>query len=212
MRARSITGRIAVLALAAIAPACATTQPEAAVLIAPEGPCNVSPDIGSALLLEAPNRNDTTRQFAGLSSETPCWSDPEHKVNSAYLLARLPEAENSVLLTVSAANEYLRMFALDVRMLNVEGETLRVFNRQQYLSLGDGYSLQVTPRPNEVLVLVTADPQLVGSSVDSINMSVATTPVYTAYGTTNYSTGLDTTYSRQFSYEGGVSFKILNAP
>ena len=212
MTAPALKAGLAAVALAAAVSACASTPPPLAVLLPPAGPCDTHPVLAEPLALEAPTGNSARRQGTMLDATTPCWANPESGVNSPYVLAQLPETEEPFLLTVSAPNSVLRILALEVRMLSAEGDTLRRFDRDDYLSLGDGYSLQIRPRDGETLILVTADPDLVGATVDSIHMGIHTTTVATAYGASNYSVGADTAYSRQFSYEGGVSFQMLNIP
>jgi len=199
-------------ALALVVAACATTPPPAAVLSPPTGPCDAQLVLEDVLLLEAPRGSSAKRMAAPLLAETPCWADPVSSENVPYVVAQLPETEGQVLLTVSSVNEAIRMLALNVRMLNAEGAVVRSFERDNYLSLGDGYSLQIRPREGETMVLVTSAPELVGKSIESIHMGIVTNSTYTQYGSFNYSSGMDSNHSRQFSYEGSVVFQILNTP
>lgn len=189
---------------------CASTPPLEAVLNAPEGPCAEQPDLAAALLLEAPRGNRTTAEAAALDATASCLDGGTGSENSWYALARIPDAETDLLLTASGANEFRRVLALTVRMLDENGETVRTFDRERYIQMSDGYSLQIRPRENEAFILATTAPDLVGETVDSIHLGINTTYYSTGYVTSQYHSGSDTNYSRQFSHEGAVIFKLVN--
>lgn len=101
--------------------------------------------------------------------------------------------------------EAKRIFAADVSTLDEAGKKMRHFDRETYFYRNAGYTVQFRPRVGERYVLVTAAPDLVGNSYDSIETGVAADAAYTAVGTIAMYTGVDRTQTRVFSYEGQVN-------
>ncbi|MDF1768216.1 hypothetical protein [Maricaulis sp.] len=202
---------IAVLALASFATACATPPPPpVAVMAPPAGPCDESMGIEAPLLLEVPNPNRASVMAADVTAETACWSNPETGINTPYVIAQLPQSESQLLLTVIAPLDRLRTLATDVRTLDANGQVVRHFERDRFVTLGDGYSLQLTPRAEEAMVAVSVDPELVGLTHESIEMGISTSQVYTGYGTATMYHGHDLQTERSYSFEGRVVFRLLN--
>ena len=163
-------------------------------------------------MLEAPQGNRQRVEAYNFGVESPCYEAPGSGVATPYYLARLPANDQRRLMTVGAAFEAYRVFALHVSLLDEAGEVVRSFGTEDFNLVGPRYAIQVTPRDEYHYVLITADPELIGKSVDRLTLGINSSYVSTGagYGTTVQS-GADSAGSHQFSYDGSVMIGLLNS-
>ncbi len=200
-----------VLAGAATLAACVTTTSipiPSATLEYSRADCATAPDLSTAIGLTPDKERAVFSVTAPVSATTPCLA--QDGVATPYVAFTLPTDHADKTVIVGTVLEPLRIMSPTVVILDRNGDVSRTFGPEDYMYRGAVYSVQFRPRETESHVLVTADPSRVGKRYDSINVGVVTTTVYTGYGASNWSSGVESTQSRTFSYEGTVQVQIAD--
>lgn len=200
----------AVLAAGGLTAACATVG-------APPGPttqfarsdCAAAPDLTSPISL-TPEKERASHVVAAQVARTgACLARDGHA--APYAVFALPADHEDKTIAVGGVLEATRIFAPSVTLLDRTGAVTRSFAREDYYYRGAVYSVQFRPRPDEAYLLVAADPALVGKRYDSVAIGTSTTVVSTGYATATWTSGVDTSLSRTFSYEGAVQVTVSDS-
>lgn len=183
--------------------ACASVPPPQAVLEYARQNCASQPDLATAQSLTPDRKKAVHSVSTQVNGQTPCVTTTGGAA-SPYVLYVLPSDHDGKTITVGASLEVVRIFAPHVAVLDAHGAVTRTFASDQFMYRGPVYSVLFRPRAAEAYIIVTAEPSLVGQRYDSINISTATSSTYAAGATISWTTGVDATQSRVFSYEGAV--------
>jgi hypothetical protein len=187
---------------------CATTPPPQAVTSFGRRDCAAQPDLSKAISLTPEKAKAAFVVTTPVSAETACLTRGDGAV--PYLLYALPTEIEDKILTVGATQEAARLLSPDVSILDKLGRVTRSFAASDYLFRGPVYSVQFRPKPGEAYLLVAADPSRVGKSFDAIQIGTSTTTISTGYAAANWTSGVDDTISRTFSYEGTVQVTVFD--
>ena len=202
----------AVLLVAATAAGCATSTPiaiPAATLEYSRADCAATPDLTAPMSLTPDKERATFSVMAPVSPATPCLTRADGKT-TPYVAFALPADHADKTVIVGTTLEPLHIMSPAVTILDRNGQVSRTFGAEDYMYRGAVYSVLFRPRETEAYVLVTADPSRVGQRYDSITVGVVTTTVYTGYGASNWSSGVEAAQSRTFSYEGTVQVQVAD--
>ena len=180
---------------------CATAEPPAPVLAFDRHDC-AEVDLTRAMSLTPDKEKALHSVNTVIDSATPCATFQSGA--SAYVLFAVPEDFEDKTLTVGAALEATRIFSPAVSVLDAGGRETRRFASDEFMYRGANFSVLFRPRPAERYVLVSADASRVGQRYDSINIGTNTTTTYTPYGGATFTSGVDASQSRTFSYEGSA--------
>ncbi len=197
-----ILASVAGVSAAALA-GCATTALPPPTTSYARQDCASQPDLSKALGLTPKMTVSTpitaaTACLAGKGGPTP------------YVVYALPSELGDKTFDVGAGLEGVRIFAPEVSLLNAEGAVTRTFPREQFLYRGAVYSVQFRARPGERYLMVTAAPDLVGKAYQSIAIGTSTTTVYTGVGTASWTSGVDSSQHRTFSYDGVAQVSVFD--
>lgn len=201
-----------VLAGAVSLTACATATPipiPSATLKYTRTDCAAAPDLADAISLTPDKERATFSVSAPVSATTPCLTQAEGWT-TPYVTFALPADHADKTVIVGTVLEPLRIMSPTVTILDRDGRVSRTFETEDYMYRGAVYSVQFRPRETEAYVVVTAEPSRVGQRYDSISVGVVTTTVYTGYGASNWSSGVEAAQSRTFSWEGTVQVQIAD--
>lgn len=202
----------AVLLVAATAAGCVTSTPiaiPAATLEYARTDCAATPDLTAPMSLTPDKERATFSVTAPVSPTTPCLTRSEGGT-TPYVAFALPADHADKTVIVGTTLEPLRIMSPAVTILDRNGQVSRTFGAEDYMYRGAVYSVQFRPRETEAYILVTADPSRVGQRYDSITVGVVTTTIYTGYGASNWSSGVEAAQSRTFSYEGTVQVQVAD--
>jgi len=199
--------------LAAGLSACATVPPPSPpILDYARNDCDVGPVLANAISLTPEKETNGYMVSTPVNAATPCLrsADPAGR-SSPYLVYLLPEDRGDKTLTVGAVLEGARILSPAISLLNDQGQITRTFAPLDYLYRGAVFSVQFRPRDIDAYVLVTADPSRIGQRYDAIAVGTNTTVISTGYLTSNYTTGVEASTSRTFSYEGTVHITVYDS-
>lgn len=199
----------AALAVAATLAGCATAPPPPPVTAFTRSDCALSADLKAAVSLTPPKEKAAYAVVTPVGAATPCLD--RDGVRAPYVVYALPAEHADKTITVGSTLEVGRLLAPDVALLGREGQVVRTFAATEYFFRGPVYSVQFRPRPEEAYVLVTADPKRVGQRYDSIAIGTSTTTVSTGYAVASWTSGVDASHSRTFSYEGAVQVSVYDS-
>lgn len=203
---------LVVVAGAASLAACATATPipiPPATLEYTRTDCAPAPDLTDAIGLTPDKERATFSVTAPVSDATPCLTHAEGWT-TPYVTFALPADYADKTLIVGTVLEPLRIMSPTVTILDREGRVSRTFGLEDYMYRGAVYSVQFRPRETEAYVVVTGEPSRVGQRYDSISVGVVTTTVYTGYGASNWSSGVEAAQSRTFSWDGTVQVQVAD--
>lgn len=196
---------LAVCATAGLTAACAAGSAPPPVLTYASQNCAAAADLSTAISLTPPREKAVHIVTNPVDSGTPCLA---RAAPAPYVLYRLPADQEDKTVTVGSTLEATRIFAPEVAILDGGGAVTRTFARDEFYYRGPHYSVQFRPREGDAYVLVSAAPELVGQRYDSIMIGTTTTSVYTAGGGFSWTSGVDRSQSRTFSYEGAVQVLV----
>jgi len=205
-----ILSACAVLTAGGLTAACATTAadiPQPALQFA-RADCAASPSLAGPIGLTPEKERVSHLVVAPVGTASGCLARDGKA--GPYVVFALPADYDDKTITVGGALEATRIFAPSVAVLDASGTVTRTFSREDYLYRGPVYSVQFRPRQNETYVLVTSDPELVGKRYDSVSIGTNTTTICTGYTCSNWTTGVDASQSRVFSYEGTVQVAVYD--
>ncbi|GLK47113.1 hypothetical protein GCM10017620_00860 [Brevundimonas intermedia] len=180
---------------------CASVPPPAPVLTFDRHDC-AEVDLTRAISLTPDKERALHSVTTVIDSATPCATLASGA--SAYVLFAVPEDFEDKTLTVGAALEATRIFSPTVSVLDAAGQETRRFASDEFMYRGANFSVLFRPRAAERYVLVSSDPSRVGQRYDSINIGTSSTTTYTPYGGATFTSGVDASLSRTFSYEGSA--------
>lgn len=204
---RSMAPALGLLALAALA-GCATPPPPAVTAYTHEG-CGTGPELGTALGLAQPKPKTNFAVPAKLDASAACMHGEGG--DSPYRLFVLPKPAEAKTFTVGAVLEGARLVAPKVALLDDSGKVARTFEQKDFFFRGPVYSVQFRPRPGEAYILITVDRARIGARYDSIAVGTTTTTSTTAQGASfSWTSGVDQSVSRGFSYEGEVVVTVYD--
>lgn len=192
------------------AAACVTTPAPLAVLQYQRQDCTTTPDLTLAQSLTPERERSAITSATQVTATTPCIATAEG-ATTPYVVYALPADLDDKTITIGASLEAARVFAPHVALLDAQGVVTRTFERDQYMYRGVVYSVLFRPRAGESYALVTAEPALVGQRYDSINLATATSGAMAGPVYVSWTTGIDDTQTRVFSYEGTVSVTVHDA-
>ena len=205
--------RIRRLAAAALAPVlacgCSTVPVLPPVTAYRATGCASAPDLSGAVSLTPERQRRIFTVENAVDRSTPCLQ--RGATATPYVVYALPEDAAGTMVEVGARLEAARIFSPAVATLDRAGNQVRSFVPDQYLYRGSIYSVQFVPIPDERYILVTADPDRIGRRYDAIAISTSTTPLVSPYGVANWTSGVDQSISRTFSYDGMVA-AIVHRP
>lgn len=193
---------VAILGSALVA-GCATTPPPPAATTYSAQNCASAPDLGTAASLTPESRRRIFRVGTPVDASTPCLRNGQGA--TPYVIYALPPAIEGTMIEVGAELEGARIFSPAISILDEDGRSVRSFDPSQYLYRGVMYSVQFLPQPGERFVLVTADPSRIGRNYDAVAISTSTTAIATPYAFASWTSGVDQSISRTFSYDGAVA-------
>ena len=196
---------MAVGAIGGLAAACAAGSVQPPVLTYANQGCAAAADLMTAVSLTPPRERAVHVVAVPVDTSTPCLN---RSGPTPYVVYQLPADLGDKTVTVGSMLEATRIFAPEVAVLDGRGMVTRTFAREEYHYRGGHYSVQFRPRDEEAYVLVSADPALVGQRYDSIMIGTTTTSVYTGGGGVSWTSGVDNSQSRTFSYEGTVQVLV----
>lgn len=182
---------------------CATTPPPPAVTTYTAQNCTSAPDLGTAVSLTPERRKRVFRVGTLLDASTPCLRSGQ--VPTPYVVYALPPAIEGTMIEVGAELEGARIFSPSISILDEAGRPVRSFDPSHYLYRGVMFSVQFLPQPGERFILMTADPTRIGGNYDAVAISTSTTTIATPYAVASWTSGVDRSVSRTFSYDGAVA-------
>lgn len=205
------TPLLALAALSLLTASCVTAPPVAAPVLeyAANNSCAATPDLSSAASLIPERPRAQYIVTAAVTQAAACLTRAERSA-TPYLLYALPAASESRTFTAGALLEPARIFAPHVSLLDANGVVVRDFDSTQFMYRGPVYSVQFRPRAGEAYLLFTAEPMLVGQRYNSVAIGTQTASAYTTVGAVSWTSGVDNTQSRTFSYEGGVQVIVYD--
>jgi hypothetical protein len=189
-----------VLASALLAGCATFSFPPPVTTYAAQG-CAGSADLGRAVALLPDRRRAQLAVRTPVDAATPCLGDGAAR--TPYVVYALPD-EPVRMIEVGGQIEPSRIFSPTVVTLDEHGSLVRSFAPDQYLYRGELFSVQLVPQPGERFILVTADLERIGRHYDAVAISTQTTTIATPYAVANWTSGVDRSISRTFSYEGSV--------
>lgn len=199
--------RMALLTLGAgVLTACAATPP-APVLHYARNDCAATPNLSAAISLTPDREKASHAVLTPVDGQAACLAP----AGTPYFVYRLPADFGDKTITVGATLEALRIFAPDVAILDANGVVTRTFARDEYYYRSLHYSVQFRPREEEVYILVSAEPALVGQRYDSIVIGTSTTSTYANGMAFSWTGGTDDNLSRTFSYEGTIAVVVSDS-
>ena len=201
----------AALVLAGLLAGCATAPPPGAVTTFARTDCATTADLSAAISLTPPKQKEKAVHtvVTPVKADTPCLR--REGTASPYVLYALPADLHDKSVIVGGVLEAARIVSPDVRLLDSRGAVVRTFPPTDYYYRGPVFSVQFTPRPGEAYVLVDIDPSRVGQRYDSIAIGTSTVSTYAAGATISWRSGVDTSQSRTFSYEGSVQATVFDS-
>lgn len=170
--------------------------------------CLAQPDLASATSLDFKKKKKFNELSVPVVETSKCLSTASG--NTPFQLFALPGVIENRVFEIGSAVEPLRVFSPDIATLDVSGNVVRRFSKDQFAFRGGVYSVQLRALENEKYVLVTTAPEAVGKFFDSIQTSTSTTTVYTGFGASNWTSGVDQNYTRAFSYEGTIIARVID--
>lgn len=194
---------VAVLLGSALVAGCATTPPPPAATTYIAQNCASAPDLGTAASLTPESRRRIFRVGSPVDASTPCFRNGE--APTPYVVYALPSAVEGTMIEVGAELEGARIFSPAISILDEDGRPLRSFEPGHYLYRGVMFSVQFLPQPGERFILITADPTRIGRNYDAVAISTSTTAIVTPYAAASWTSGVDRSISRTFSYDGAVA-------
>lgn len=199
---------LAVLTAGGLASACATYTPAAPVLNYARQDCASAPALTGAISLTPEKERVSHVVATPVTAQTACVSTAAGA--SPYVVYALPADFGDKTLTVGGVLDVTRIFSPNVSILNAQGQVTRTFAAEDYMYRGPVYSVQFRPREGETYVLVTANPQRVGSQYNSINIGTTTTGTVAAGAYVSWTSGSDAAQARTFSFEGPVQVTVYD--
>lgn len=193
---------VAVLGSALVA-GCATTPPPPATTAYSAQNCADAPDLGRATSLTPESRRRVFRVATPVDAETPCFLG--NSTPTPYVIYALPALAAGTMIEVGAELEGARIFSPAISVLDENGRQVRAFDASQYLYRGVMFSVQFIPQSGERFVLVAADPSRIGRDYNAVAISTSTTAIATPYAFASWTSGVDRSISRTFSYDGAVA-------
>jgi hypothetical protein len=170
--------------------------------------CAAQPDISTAVSLDPKKKKKFHETYVPVDGSAQCLAGT--KGNVPYKLLALPAVTENKVFEVGGAVEPLRVFSAEVSTLDANGATVRRFAKDQLTFRGGVYSVMMRALENEKYVMVSVDPEPVGKFFDSIQTSTSTTSVYTGFGSSSWTSGVDQNHTRAFSYEGTIVARVFD--
>lgn len=143
---------------------------------------------------------------------TPCLSTG-NDADRPYAVFEIPTGFKGAVVTAGSQSDARTIFAANITTHAANGDLVRSFTPEDYRRYGALYGVQFAPRPVEALVLVRADPSLVGDQEKTVETSTDSRLVIGSVGT-NYGSGRNTVgrqnaYSRTYAYNGTVTLRMI---
>lgn len=183
--------------------ACVTTAPPPPATLTFERSDCTTVDLARAISLTPEKERALHSVTAVIDGETPCATIGA--APAAYALFAIPEDFEDKTLTVGATLEMMRILSPAVAVLDAEGRETRRFPADEFMYRGANYTVLFRPRLSEKFVLVSTEASRVGQRYDSIAIGTNTTSTYSPYaGTISFTSGVDSSLTRTFSYEGSA--------
>lgn len=189
--------------------ACATTPPPPPITSFTRTDCAAAPDLASTISLTPEKPKASHAVITPLSAASPCLT--RDGASGPYVVYALPTDFGDKTITVGSTLETGRLLAPDVTLLDRSGQVSRTFAKEDYFFRGPVFSVQFRPRVEEAYILVVADKARVGQKYDSISIGTSTTTVSTGYAVATWTSGVDSSHSRTFSYEGAVQVSVYDS-
>ncbi len=200
---------LAGLAGAGLLASCATPAPPPAVTAFTRANCVAAPDLAAAISLTPDSKKAVYTVTTPVNADTPCLSQAGGA--KPYVLYALPADIQDKSLIIGGLLEMARIVPPAVTLLDRQGAVVRAFEASDYYFRGPVYSVQFVPRAGEAYALVTVDTNRVGQRYDSIAISTSTAATYvTGGGAVSWTSGVDSSQSRVFSYEGSIQAAVFD--
>lgn len=197
----------ALVLTAGLVSGCATAAPPAPAVLSYTGiSCSASPNLANPISLVPEREMPRHSVEAQVNSVSPCLT--VDGVSTPYAVFLVPTDFEDKTIAVGGLMEHMRVFSPSVTILDASGAVSRTFEPHDYMFRGAAYSVQFRPRAGETYIVVSADPARVGDRRDGIYVGTSTTTVYTGYGASNITTGVDMPTSHTFSWEGVVQVLV----
>lgn len=200
---------LVLVAGAALTAGCATAPPPLPpVLEYARQNCDAAPNFSTAISLTPEKETNGHLVTTVIGPQTRCLT--RAGVATPYVVYALPADLGDKTVAVGGVLEAIRILSPDISVLDDQGQVTRTFAPSDYFYRGPVYSVQFRPREGDAFVLVTSDPARVGRRYDAINVGTNTTMVYTGFGATNITTGVEAATSRMFSHEGMIQVIVYD--
>ena len=170
--------------------------------------CGTEIDLSRAVSLTPEKETNGFVVLAEVGAGSPCHRSGGRA--APYALFSLPADHDDKTIAVGGSLEPLRIFSPEVSVLDAGGREVRTLPAADFFYRGPVYSVQFRPRAGESFLLVKADPSRVGQRYDAINVGTSTTMIYTGFGASNITTGVEANSSRVFSYHGDVQVIVYD--
>ena len=170
--------------------------------------CRTEVDLARAIGLTPEKETNGFVVVAEVGPGSPCHLSGSR--GAPYVLFALPADYEDKTIAVGGSLEPLRIFSPEVSVLAADGREMRALPAGDFFYRGPVYSVQFRPRAGEAFLLVKADPGRVGQRYDAINVGTNTTTIYTGFGASNITTGVEANNSRVFSYHGAVQVIVYD--
>lgn len=174
-------------------------------------------DCGTEFVVDAakPLTPEKEKKWADVSttiaSDSPCYLRDGKRSN--YVALELPSNPANHVITVGGLKEPIRALAPIVTLLDENGVETRGFEPSKYKNLASVFGVQFKPTDGEKFILVSTDPDLVGTVVEEFETRLTVgsgTYVAPSGYSASYNTyhGAEGKVSRTFSHEGIVWVRV----
>lgn len=211
---RSLAGCVVLLGFAGCASV--TPPPPMPVLAyAPQTDCASAPDMSQAMRF-APLSKAGKRMLRNRAIEMDTDMEEAACLQTAsgaspYAIYALPEGMSGRVVYAGSLIDVNSIFAARVSTLDAQGGMVREFEASDYKRTGSRHAVQFRPKDDEVFVLITSDPALVGEVMETSETRQEARYVsngLTGAGGTNI-VGRTQSFDRRFSYDGLAGIRVM---
>ncbi|MFL0356899.1 hypothetical protein ACI5KX_10520 [Erythrobacter sp. GH1-10] len=199
--------RIVTIAGASALLCACTTTPPAAVTTYEVTDCVTTPSFAEPIDLTLAEGKNSLNEKTRIHAETPCLELAGER--GPYVVYRLPTRG---VVEIGSQLEAARVMAVNVALLDSEGEMLREFDRDQYNFRSGMLSVQFEPQVGEAYALVTTNNAMVGDGIQGVETGISSTYIATGYGGFIWFGGSEAAMDRGYSYAGELRARVMVRP
>ena len=202
---------LAVASVGLLIASCANDAPDLAPLVQIAPPsCTEQPHLGRALPVGFSAEGKTEAVSATITEQSPCLVVNEK--NSLYEVFALPETGEPIIVTVRSLPSKSGILLPRIAVLDKEGKELRQIDRESIHFRGTALTALLRTRPGDRYLVVSSDPDVVGTDISRVSGSVSQQMLTTGAFMVPVYTGSESTASMTYAHNGTVDVSARAMP